>query len=656
MIKTNKKTFFLLFFLFQVSAIEAAAVTPTRDDFSEILDLSGGRLHDTSAIESSLSEAEKYTVLNLSNNHLTRIPKHLLERLVNLRALILHGNPLNVFDEPERSLLGKIEMIDISSCKLDDSFFSQSFMRSLPYLKTMNASDNELTVFPPVSLCSQLTILDLSHNNIRIKEKSDSSDLRHLTQLKALNLSHNNISTIHKHWLPRKTGYGAQVLILDNNNLTSIPHDLWECLAQQAGTIVCALNNPDLSVITPALFSQRITDDDEIIQEWCFREERDPTSELIERSIFNNSATTLAHYMIKKGVANTQEHYLPWLLERKPVSELETGSFFSTPGITLRRNKVKVALGAAGAAVGGAAAVAYGPALLIKFGLIESAKGLGLSEICGIGGLGGVIGGGACAGVPAGFDKIFDIDIEKLAPEPDIITIDGCCYVLKKNIDEYRAFAQTTMLLSCVRIYLATISILFSKIFDEHYITSEEHNETVKKLLSILCLNTEESAVLSYSLERQSEPEFMYTLRKLLPKNIALFMKEKAPEGTYSHAPDDSLSSMKIHAKEGGKYHTIRTRQVCFLYEQLQQVQSLINLLHVTITNRYYGNNIDINIARIRADASIHADAWTRISTVLNDMRTKATECGITRSKSISDILLKTSIAATEFSRKLRSF
>ncbi|KAG0281353.1 hypothetical protein BGZ95_004692 [Linnemannia exigua] len=108
------------------------------------------------------NQLESFEVLNMSHNELNRISMH-IEKLVNLKALVLNNNKIKVVDH----------------------------LGSLLELNTIVLSHNKIQSLPSFPLLTKLTKLSAAHNEIR-----QIPDLSENGMLKELRLNHNKLLTI----------------------------------------------------------------------------------------------------------------------------------------------------------------------------------------------------------------------------------------------------------------------------------------------------------------------------------------------------------------------------------------------------------------------------------------------------------------------------
>ncbi|KAF9155747.1 hypothetical protein BG015_008782 [Linnemannia schmuckeri] len=123
-----------------------------------LLNLSGNQLDSFEGIQ----RLKTLFVLNMSHNELNRISMH-IEKLVNLKALVLNNNKIKVVDH----------------------------LGSLTELNTIVLSHNRIQSLPSFPLLTKLTKLSAAHNEIR-----QIPDLSENGLLKELRLNHNKLLTI----------------------------------------------------------------------------------------------------------------------------------------------------------------------------------------------------------------------------------------------------------------------------------------------------------------------------------------------------------------------------------------------------------------------------------------------------------------------------
>ncbi|KAG0289163.1 hypothetical protein BGZ96_007202 [Linnemannia gamsii] len=123
-----------------------------------LLNLSGNQLDSFEGVQ----RLKTLFVLNMSHNELNRISMH-IEKLVNLKALVLNNNKIKVVDH----------------------------LGSLTELNTIVISHNRIQALPSFPLLTKLTKLSAAHNEIR-----QIPDLSENGLLKELRLNHNKFLTI----------------------------------------------------------------------------------------------------------------------------------------------------------------------------------------------------------------------------------------------------------------------------------------------------------------------------------------------------------------------------------------------------------------------------------------------------------------------------
>uniref|UniRef100_A0A915I9L4 Toll-like receptor n=1 Tax=Romanomermis culicivorax TaxID=13658 RepID=A0A915I9L4_ROMCU len=193
------------------------------------LDLSKNFLQD---IPTCLFIATNLEYLDLSNNHVTKIPKFLLKKLSNLKILILNQNRLNRLDDELFEKLTKLSILDLSSNFLE---ISPNFGKATA--KILLLQNNSLTKFDSTSVAGMrnLEILNLSKNSIStIDIDHFSSNLREFYvsendlnfapkfgqnfNFRILDFSGNKISTLASENLPDK----IEVVNFSHNLITKI--------------------------------------------------------------------------------------------------------------------------------------------------------------------------------------------------------------------------------------------------------------------------------------------------------------------------------------------------------------------------------------------------------------------------------------------------
>ncbi|MDB9836150.1 leucine-rich repeat domain-containing protein, partial [Flavobacteriaceae bacterium] len=203
--------------------------------------------------------------MNLSDNNFENLPQG-LENLMDLRGLILDGNPLK-----EINNLGKLALLEelsLKDCKLDETVFMDD-LSSLDVLKQLDLSDNKLKSLPSgLTKLSNLEILTLDRNPLEkindvdkftlleelslkdctLDETVFTNDLSSLVNLKQLDLSDNKLKSLPSRLTKLSN---LEILILDGNPLKKIndidKFTLLEELSAQRCTLDLLFLPPDLS-------------------------------------------------------------------------------------------------------------------------------------------------------------------------------------------------------------------------------------------------------------------------------------------------------------------------------------------------------------------------------------------------------------------------
>ncbi|XP_035740197.1 protein artichoke-like [Vespa mandarinia] len=208
------------------------------------LDLSNNNLYQFyNYYDNSILFNQNITHLNLSNNYLTNVDLRYFSNLIELR---LDNNNIEGINKYCYNIyvcideMPRLKYFSISNNKINS--LDQFIFKNTPELVTLNLSNNQLAhILPKVfygldllenlyldhnelssinslSRLSNLSVLYVSHNNIR---EIGSEDISNARILKKLYLDHNKIENIHKNTFSELES--LEELYLESNNLAKLP-------------------------------------------------------------------------------------------------------------------------------------------------------------------------------------------------------------------------------------------------------------------------------------------------------------------------------------------------------------------------------------------------------------------------------------------------
>ncbi|XP_066150409.1 chaoptin [Euwallacea fornicatus] len=161
-------------------------------------------------------ELRGLATLDLSNNHLTELPKSSFQLMPSLTALNLSNN-MHLHKVPTILLrnLTKLEVLDMSNCGLQ-SWSSELLLHSTSLVQ-IRLSHNNISELPDNSLVNMpnLTSVDLSYNNISTIKQSA---FVFVMNIKMLNLKGNLLSSFKGEYF--NTGTSLEILDLSENQLS----------------------------------------------------------------------------------------------------------------------------------------------------------------------------------------------------------------------------------------------------------------------------------------------------------------------------------------------------------------------------------------------------------------------------------------------------
>lgn len=135
-------------------------------------------LIEKSGLDKNLFNLHNLNYLSITHTRLQEVPDE-IEKLTNLTTLVLHTN--EIAELPGAiAKLAKLKVLDCSMNKLT------SLPRELcdhSHLSTINLASNLLRDVPSLSLCTNLSILDLSSNRLQAFPDVCHTELAHLSEI-----------------------------------------------------------------------------------------------------------------------------------------------------------------------------------------------------------------------------------------------------------------------------------------------------------------------------------------------------------------------------------------------------------------------------------------------------------------------------------------
>jgi Leucine-rich repeat (LRR) protein len=194
---------------------------------------------------STFSSSYKLRNVDLSYNHLQRIPDHTFEGAINLHELDLSHNKINSVEQNSFSQLTELDTLDMSYNQIDmihpetmwvlsqvtKIFLRYNRLRVLDtnlFLKNFNLEiltldHNEIAVIEPMLLENRPSILSVAHLHLQNNRLSDIENLLPFERLQHLDLSNNvdlelKTNTFEKFWQLKS-------LYLDKTNMAHVGHN-----------------------------------------------------------------------------------------------------------------------------------------------------------------------------------------------------------------------------------------------------------------------------------------------------------------------------------------------------------------------------------------------------------------------------------------------
>lgn len=181
----------------------------------------------TAVVDHAFSGLKSLSVLNMSSNRLIALPPELFQSSRALTQLYLHNNTLSVLAPGLLEGLESLEILDISQNRLGSTWINRNTFNGLLRLTVLNLGHNDLVkidqnVFHGLR---NLQILNLEHNAIEIIANGAFADLK---SLHALTLSNNRLKSIDAFHLSEL--YVLNQLFLEGNLITNIDTRAFENL------------------------------------------------------------------------------------------------------------------------------------------------------------------------------------------------------------------------------------------------------------------------------------------------------------------------------------------------------------------------------------------------------------------------------------------
>ncbi|EEB09958.1 conserved hypothetical protein [Pediculus humanus corporis] len=207
----------------QIPYLKTMATTLNLTNFTELkfLNLSNGIFLNTKNVIKSIGENLEH--LSLRNADLFKVPRDIFEKLNNLQILDLSFNknikPLQTLSINLFNNMKNLKKLILTGCRIN------------------NLSNQTISGIKKNPLFENLTVLDLSYNNVKLIE---SSLLKSLPKLEILNLSGNGLTSWKKNLF--SNNQHLKELFLDENKIDVITEDMLEELKKLK--IIKMGNNP----------------------------------------------------------------------------------------------------------------------------------------------------------------------------------------------------------------------------------------------------------------------------------------------------------------------------------------------------------------------------------------------------------------------------
>ncbi|KAG5330503.1 LRC47 protein, partial [Acromyrmex heyeri] len=175
-------------------------------------------IKNTHGLDKNLFDLHNLNYLSITYTCLQEVPDE-IEKLANLTTLVLHSNEI-VALPCGIAKLAKLKVLDCSRNKLT------SLPRELgdhPHLSTINLASNCLRDVPSLTLCTKLSILDLSNNQLKAFPDVCHTELIHLSEI------HVNGNYITEIPITISRLQGLKILNIADNSISVVPSELADC-------------------------------------------------------------------------------------------------------------------------------------------------------------------------------------------------------------------------------------------------------------------------------------------------------------------------------------------------------------------------------------------------------------------------------------------
>ncbi|XP_071558811.1 leucine-rich repeat-containing protein 47 [Temnothorax nylanderi] len=176
------------------------------------------KLIETSGLDGNLFDLHNLNYLSITHTCLREVPDE-IERLANLTTLVLHSNEIAALP----SAIAKLAKLKVLDCSRNKLASLPQELGSHPQLSTINLASNLLRDVPSCSLCTKLSILDLSNNQLEAFPDVCHAELAHLSEV------HVNGNRITEIPITINRLQGLKVLNLADNLISVVPSELADC-------------------------------------------------------------------------------------------------------------------------------------------------------------------------------------------------------------------------------------------------------------------------------------------------------------------------------------------------------------------------------------------------------------------------------------------
>lgn len=136
------------------------------------------KLIETSGLDRGLFDLHNLNYLSITHTCLREVPDE-IERLANLTTLVLHSNEIATLP----CAIAKLPKLKVLDCSRNKLASLPAGLAAHPHLSTINLASNQLRDVPSHSLCTKLSILDLSNNQLQVFPDVCHSELVHLSEV-----------------------------------------------------------------------------------------------------------------------------------------------------------------------------------------------------------------------------------------------------------------------------------------------------------------------------------------------------------------------------------------------------------------------------------------------------------------------------------------